>query len=245
MKFSDRGFELLKSLEPCHLTATKVKDTWCVGYNFTGKEVKEGYTLSQENADSLLREFADTVAELVFKHLERKVNQNEFDALVCVAYNMGVQTFSTCSILSLINSSCSRSVIANEFLRSAFFTQNTTYGIRGRREKERELFLTKPLHPLLSTSILAECDTWLKRKPVAVEELNAEEKCFVPKGCAHQWLSITMLAGRQHRLVVLEAQPDTEWYIWPPHWKIIHDAEPKPEDSPSNEPTRDSETPSD
>lgn len=93
MKFSDRGFKLLKSLEPCYLTAIKVKDIWCVGYNFTGEEVKEGYTLSQENADSLLREFADSTAEIVLQHLERTVNQNEFDALVSVAYNVGAQAF--------------------------------------------------------------------------------------------------------------------------------------------------------
>ena len=102
MKFSDRGFKLLKSLEPCYLTAIKVKDIWCVGYNFTGEEVNEGYTLSQENADSLLREFADSTAEIVLQHLERTVNQNEFDALVSVAYNVGAQAFSTCSILNLI-----------------------------------------------------------------------------------------------------------------------------------------------
>ena len=239
MNISNRGFEFLKSLESCYLTAEKVKNSWCVGYNFTGEEVREGYTLTQEKADQLLNEFATEVGEKVFKLLDKKVNQNEFDALTCVAYNIGVATFSNSTLLSLVNGGAERSVIGSEFIRSAYFSQNGTSGLRARRERERDLFLKKPLHPLLSTSILAECDTWLKRKPLCVEELEAEEKCFAPAGCAHQWISITMLAGKQHRVVVLEDQPDCSWYIWPPDWKIIHDADPTPEDSPSNELTSD------
>jgi len=75
----------------------------------------------------------------------------------------------------------------------------------------------------LGKSILAKRDTWLKRKPVDSSTLAAEEKLFVPKGAAWQWTEIRMYAGEVHQRVILELQPDKEWWFFPDHWKIIND----------------------
>ena len=93
--------------------------------------------------------------------------------------------------------------------------------------------MTKPLNAALAHSILAQRDTWLKRKPLASSALAAEEKLFVPKGSAHVWQTITMVPGETHYRVNLEAQPDKPWWMYPSHWKIIND--PKIENKPEYE----------
>ena len=86
--------------------------------------------------------------------------------------------------------------------------------------------MTQPKHPLLSHSILAKQDTWLKRKPVDASELKAEEKLFVPKGSAWQWDEIRVYPGESHQRVFLTPKPEQEWWFFPAHWKLINDSEP-------------------
>ncbi|NBW99899.1 hypothetical protein EBR03_10055, partial [bacterium] len=103
-----------------------------------------------------------------------------------------------------------------------------------RRRREKELFLTKVVHPLLASSILAQQDTWLKRKPVQASTLSAEEKVFAPKGAAHEWRTITMVPGEVDYKIRLESQPDQDWWFYPSHWKIIND--PKSSSTPAAAP---------
>jgi hypothetical protein len=70
---------------------------------------------------------------------------------------------------------------------------------------------------------LAKKDTWLKRRPVDSDALAAEDKLFVPKGSAWQWIELRTYAGEAHQRVFLEQRPDQEWWIFPEHWKIIND----------------------
>jgi len=130
--------------------------------------------------------------------------------------------------LRLLHDNCSKQIVASEFLRWVKVQDGKiSEGLKIRREKEKQLFLSKPLNAALAHSILAQRDTWLKRKPLASSALAAEEKLFVPKGSAHVWQTITMVPGATHYRVQLEAQPDKPWWFYPSHWKIIND--PKPE----------------
>ena len=65
----------------------------------------------------------------------------------------------------------------------------------------------KTKHPLLGHSILAKADTWLTRFPADPEYLQAEEKLFVPKGSAWEWLKIVVTAGALFQRSSAEVQP--------------------------------------
>jgi len=188
--------------------------------------------ITQEEADRLFEDDLSVFEQGVNNYLKVKVNQNEFDALVSFAYNVGLGAFGSSTLLRLLNDNCSKQVIASEFLRWVKVQDGKiSEGLKIRREKEKQLFLTKPLNAALAHSILAQRDTWLKRKPLASSALAAEEKLFVPKGSAHVWQTITMVPGETHYRVNLEAQPDKPWWMYPSHWKIINDPKPETQDS--------------
>ena len=225
MNFSDNGFSLLKELEGCRLKAYKdVAGVWTIGFGATGPDVYEGLVISQEQADAWLRQDVKYFEEVVNTSVSTKLNQNEFDALVCFSFNVGAAAFKNSTLFKLLNSSTERTVVASEFLKWCKADGKVVEGLKRRREREKSLFLTKALHPLLTTSILAQKDTWLKREPSQAADLPAEKKLFVPKGSAHEWASITMVPGQQHYKLSLKAQPDATWWFWPADFKIINDA---------------------
>lgn len=136
MNISENGLSLIKSFEGCRLTAYKCPaGVWTIGWGHTGG-VYQGQTITQAQADEML------VSDLAF--YERKVdkyssygwNQNEFDALVSFAYNIG-------SIDQLTaNGTRTRAVIANKMLEYNKAAGKVLAGLVRRREAERALFLT-------------------------------------------------------------------------------------------------------
>jgi lysozyme len=237
VRLSQSGLDLLKRFEGCRLRAYRdIANVLTIGYGHTGADVKEGQLITQEEADQLLlkdvRVFETGVTSLVFV----SINQNEFDAFVSFAYNVGLHAFASSTLLKLFNARTSKTVTASEFLKWCKADGVVVEGLKRRREAEKELFLTKVLHPLLKTSILAERDTWLKREPKQSSDLPAEKKLFVPKGSAHEWAEISMLPGERHYRVRLAAQPNSEWWFWPDDFKIINDAAAPSPSLPTGEP---------
>ena len=94
MKVSDNGLALIKKFEGCRLTAyADVGGVWTIGWGQTGPDVVEGLTITQAQADARLRAEVDRFAEGVLSGLKVPVNQNQFDALVSFAYNVGLGAF--------------------------------------------------------------------------------------------------------------------------------------------------------
>ena len=90
MKISEKGIELIKQFEGCKLTAYKdAVGVLTIGYGHTG-DVKANQKITQKKADELLKEdlhrFEIHVSEYRKKY---KFTQNEFDALVSFAFNIG------------------------------------------------------------------------------------------------------------------------------------------------------------
>ena len=87
---SGRGLELIKTFEGCSLTAFWDVNGYAIGYGHHGN-VEEGDTITQEQADELLKDdLAGYYESAVNKYDDDyNFNQNEFDALVSFCYNCG------------------------------------------------------------------------------------------------------------------------------------------------------------
>ncbi len=145
-KVSERGIDLIKEFEGCHLTAYQDEvGVWTIGYgitnsdkSITGTTIKQGLKISQSAAEEWLEESLNQkYLPKVMKYDTRyNWNQNEIDALVSFAYNIG-------SIDQLTaNGSRSRDTIAKKMLEYNKAGGTVYRGLTRRREAERKLFLT-------------------------------------------------------------------------------------------------------
>ena len=100
---SAKGETLIKSFEGCRLKAylPTPNDVPTIGWGTTGPDVKLGMVWTQKQADDRftahVAEFAAKVAKLVGP----KVTQNQFDAMVSLAYNIGTGGFGSSTLLKL------------------------------------------------------------------------------------------------------------------------------------------------
>ena len=90
MKTSRAGIELIKRFEGCKLSAYKCPaGVWTIGYGHTGG-VKQGQTITQAQAEQyLVNDLAKFEAHVEKFNKKYCWNQNEFDAMVSFAYNVG------------------------------------------------------------------------------------------------------------------------------------------------------------
>lgn len=101
MEISQRGLDLIKSFEGLRLTAYKVSSRdkyYTIGYGHYGADVSAGMTITEEQAAAYLREDVKQAEGAVNKYNDiYHFNQNQFDALVSFAYNLGNIDSVTCN----------------------------------------------------------------------------------------------------------------------------------------------------
>lgn len=91
IRTSPAGLHVIKSFEGCRLKAYRdVVGVWTIGYGHT-EGVKEGDTLTQDEADALLPRALMRYEDAVRQACTTAPNQNQFDALVSFAYNVGTE----------------------------------------------------------------------------------------------------------------------------------------------------------
>ena len=90
MKTSSIGIELIKRYEGCYLESYKCPaGVWTIGYGHT-KNVRAGMKITKVEAEQMLKEDLGTYEAKVEKYNKKYAwNQNEFDALVSFAFNIG------------------------------------------------------------------------------------------------------------------------------------------------------------
>ena len=103
MNISQEGISLIKKFEGCELEAYQcAAGVWTIGYGST-KDVKEGDTLTQKEADNLLlhemQEYEGYIKELIKVPLK----QNQFDALVSWTFNLGAGNLNSSTMLKKLN----------------------------------------------------------------------------------------------------------------------------------------------
>jgi len=100
---SDQGREFIKSWEGCRLKAyDDGVGVWTIGYGHT-KGVKYGDECTQEQADAWFDEEIEQFGNQVNALVIPDVPQHQFDALVSLAYNIGVGAFSKSTLLKKLN----------------------------------------------------------------------------------------------------------------------------------------------
>lgn len=143
---SKKCINLVKEFEGCKLKAYKDEvGVWTIGYGITNSDksitkttIKSGLTISQATAESwLTKSLNQKYLPLVMKYNNTyKWNQNEIDALVSFAYNIG-------SIKQLTNNGTrSRKEISTAMLKYNKAGGKVYRGLTRRRVAEQKLFLT-------------------------------------------------------------------------------------------------------
>jgi len=103
MNISNEGISLIKKFEGCELEAYKcAAGVWTIGYGHT-KNVREGMTISKEQADNMLLNELDVYCLHVEKAVKVDLKQCEFDALVSWTYNLGPTNLNNSTMLKVLN----------------------------------------------------------------------------------------------------------------------------------------------
>lgn len=138
---SGECYKLIARFEGCRLGAYKCPaGVWTIGYGHT-KGVKRGMSITNVQALSYLKSDVLIISTVVAALIKVRVTQNQFDALVSFAFNVGTYNFSESTLLKKINSGLALGSIAAEFGRWVYANGEILTGLVKRREAERELFL--------------------------------------------------------------------------------------------------------
>lgn len=138
--FSDR---------PYYSTAEeKLKGIVTIGYGNTfypdGSKVKiTDAKITKEKALEILDYTVNKFRVQVKKYLKKEVTKNQEDALVSLAYNIGIGNFSKSTLLKLVNINPNDANIAKEFLKWNKQAGKELKGLTNRRIKESALYFTK------------------------------------------------------------------------------------------------------
>ena len=139
MKISENGLNLIISFEgfcPKATKAVKTEKYYTIGYGHYGKYVDKNQTITKEDALSLLKKDIKRFETKVMKYNDcYNFTQNEFDALVSFAYNVGNIDQLTAK------GTRTKKEIADAMLLYIKSGGNVLNGLRKRRIRERELFL--------------------------------------------------------------------------------------------------------
>lgn len=119
-----------------------------IGYGSTRYENGVKVTLkdkpiSPERAELiLLYVLQHEYAPAVSRYVTVPINQNQFDALLSFAYNLGAQALRTSTLLRLLNEN-KMIAAATEFTKWVWADGRKLVGLIKRREAERKLFLSE------------------------------------------------------------------------------------------------------
>jgi len=137
MKLNEEGLKALHDREGLRLKPyldTQGIPTIAMGntYCLDGKKVTmKDKPLTKQQAEELGNITANKFASEVDKLVKSKVNQNQFNALVSLAYNIGMTGFKNSTVLRLVNANPDNAKIQDAFM---MWTKNPE--LVGRRKSE-------------------------------------------------------------------------------------------------------------
>ena len=147
MTTSNVGIDLISSFESTRLKAyDDGVGVWTIGTGTTvypnGVKVKKGDTCTLEQAKTYFKHDLVKFEKTVNGSVTVPLNQNQFDALVSLTYNIGSGAFKSSTLLKLLNKGDYQGA-ADQFLAWKKAGGKVLPGLVRRREAERTLFLKK------------------------------------------------------------------------------------------------------
>lgn len=145
MRISDHGIAVMHYFESCELVAypdpgSKDGKPWTIGWGHTGPEVVKGLRWTQQQADDAfrcdLKRFESGVGSLVTVPL----TQGQFDALVSFAYNVGLASLKSSTLLRMLNAGDYQGA-AGQFKRWNKNDGKVMRGLSRRRAAEQCLYV--------------------------------------------------------------------------------------------------------
>lgn len=144
MKLSQRGIDLIKQFEGYSSKAYPDPATggtpWTIGYGTT-KGVKPGMVITAEQAEKMLREDVAKFESGVSSLITAPTTHGQFDAMVSLAYNIGLGNFGKSTLLKKHNARC-YTCAADQFRVWNRANGKVMNGLTKRRAAEREVYMS-------------------------------------------------------------------------------------------------------
>lgn len=141
MQISEKGLDLIRGSEGLSLKAYVCPaGILTIGYGHTGPDVTAHLTITQDQANQLLRQDVARFESSVNEFVPLSMTQGMFDALVSFAYNLGAGALKSSTLLKKLIAG-DKAGAADEFLRWNKANGQVLKGLTVRRESERKLFL--------------------------------------------------------------------------------------------------------
>lgn len=158
MRTSQAGLDVIKAFEGFRSSSELLPNgRWIIGYGHL-RRAAEGVRVSETEAEAILREYdLPPVERFVMRCVLAPMTQNEFDALVSLAFNIGPKAFASSDVVAEMNG-------GNRLDAAQAFDQWRRARIGGRvqivdalvrrRAAEKALFLNAPGRLLVASSRL-------------------------------------------------------------------------------------------
>lgn len=144
MKLSQRGIDLIKQFEGYSSKAYPDPATggapWTIGYG-TIKGVKPGMIITAEQAEKMLRDDVAKFESGVSSLITAPTTQGQFDAMVSLAYNIGLGNFGKSTLLKKHNARC-YTCAADQFRVWNRANGKVMNGLTKRRAAERQIYMS-------------------------------------------------------------------------------------------------------
>lgn len=144
MKLSQRGIDLIKQFEGYSSKAYPDPATggaqWTIGYGTT-KGVKPGMVITAEQAEKMLRDDVAKFESGVSSLITSPTTQGQFDAMVSLAYNIGLGNFGKSTLLKKHNARC-YTCAADQFRVWNRANGKVMNGLTKRRAAERQVYMS-------------------------------------------------------------------------------------------------------
>ena len=98
--------------------------------------------ITKQEAFDMFKEVANRFAKRVNTLVTSNINQNQFNALVSFAYNVGTGNFSSSTLLKKVNKNPDDLTIKDEFLRWNKAGGKVLNGLTNRRNEEADLYFS-------------------------------------------------------------------------------------------------------
>jgi lysozyme len=226
VKISDAGIKLVREFEGCRLNSyVCAAGILTIGIGHTGPDVYSGQTITDAEANTLLRKDLDRFEKAVSSLITVPLTQTQFDALVSFAFNCGSGALEESTLRKRLNNKEEPNKVAKEELPKWVKGNNGPLpGLVRRREAEIKLFCsgaasttTTAPGAVTTIDIRSAQQTWFKKEPVASADLSNDKLAKVVQG--RDYRGCKVLAQKdKHTQLELPGGMGT-WWVYDEHWE--------------------------